>query len=124
MLKIRTMPILLKIAGKLDLNPIIATLKEADLFDEPSDGKNALVQLKNLSAEKAGILGMKVVSAIAPQLGRIADDIPPLVAAYKSVSLEEAMELDAAEVINEIINDDGVRCFFKNALRKKLVPGA
>lgn len=120
MLTIRTMPILLKIVGKLDLKPIISTLKEADIFDEPADGQNAITQLKNLSAEKAGILGMQIVSAIAPQLGRIADDIPPLVAAYKSVSIKEAEDMDAAEVINEIINDDGVRCFFKNALRKKV----
>ena len=31
----------------------------------------------------------------------------------------EAQKLDAAEVINELVNDEGVRSFFKRALRKK-----
>ena len=67
---------------------------------------------------------MEVIVAITPQLGKIADDIPPLVAAYKDVSLDEAKEYDAAEVINEIIYDDAIRNFFKLALRKKAAPGA
>lgn len=121
MLKIRTMPILLKIVGKLDINPIVEALKGADIFDDPANAKDAI---KQLSREKVGLLGMTVLGAITPQLGRIADDIPPLVAAYKGVSIAEAEEMDAAEVINEIINDEGVRSFFTNALRKKAAPGA
>lgn len=121
MLTIRTMPILLKIVGKLDLQPIIETLKGADIFDDVNSAEDAI---KQLSKEKVGILGMEVISVIAPQLGRIADDIPPLVATYKGITLKEAEELDAAEVINELINDDGVRSFFVRALRKKAAPAA
>ena len=116
MLTIRTMPILLKIAGKLDINPIIAKLREADIFDDPNGKEDAI---KQMSKEKLGLLGMEILSVISPQLGRIADDIPPLVAAYKGITLKEAEELDAAEVISEIIHDEGIRGFFANALRKR-----
>lgn len=121
MLTIRSMPILLKIAGKLDFAPIIEKLKAADIFDAANNSEDAL---KQLSREKLGLLGMEVITLITPQLGKIADDIPALVAAYKGVTLKEAEELDAAAVINELINDEGVRGFFKTALRKKSGPAA
>ncbi len=117
MLTIRTMPILLKIVGKLDLRPVIDVVKDLDIFDEPANKEDALRQLSD--KEKMGKVGMEILSAITPQLGRIADDILPLVAAYKKCTIEDAEDMDAAEVINEIINDDGVRSFFKTALRKK-----
>lgn len=116
MLTIGAMPILLKAVGKLDIKPIIEKLKNLDIFEEPKDGENALVQL---SKEKVGMLAFEILSEITPQLGKIADDLPPLVAEYKGVTLEEAKNLNAAEVINEMICDDGVRNFFKIALRKK-----
>ena len=103
MLTIGTMPIMLKIVGKLDIKPIIPMLKNLDIFEEPKDAEDA----KDVLAE------------ITPQLGKIADDLPPLVAAYKGISVAEAQKLDAAEVINELVNDEGVRSFFKRALRKK-----
>ena len=117
MLTIRTMPILLKIVGKLDITPVVNALKGADIFDEPSDAENAV---KQLSKEKIGLLGMTVIGELTPQLGKIADDIPALVAAYKGITPSEAEAMDAAEVINELINDDGIRSFFKTALRKKV----
>ncbi len=116
MLTIGTMPILLKIVGKLDITPVIERLKGVDIFEDSDSAEGAL---KQLSKEKVGILVAEILTDIAPQLGKIADDFPPLVAAYKGVSLEEANKLDAAEVINEFINDDGIVNFFKNALRKK-----
>lgn len=121
MLTIRTLPILLKIVGKLDIKPIVNALKGADIFDEPTDAANAV---KQLSKEKIGLLGATVIGELTPQLGKIADDIPALVAAYKGVTLKEAEEMDAAEVINEIINDDGVKSFFATALRKRVAPEA
>lgn len=121
MLKIKTIPYLMKIVSKLDLKPVVETLKTVDIFDDPD---NSGAALKQLSKEKVGVLAMEVIVAITPQLGKIADDIPPLVAAYKDVSLDEAKEYDAAEVINEIIYDDAIRNFFKLALRKKAAPGA
>lgn len=119
MLTIGTMPIMLKIVGKLDIKPIISMLKNLDIFEEPKDGEDAKDALKKLSKEKVGVLACEVLSEITPQLGKIADDLPPLVAAYKGISVEEAKKLDAAEVINELINDEGVKTFFKRALQKK-----
>ena len=122
MLRINTIPYLMKIAAKLDLVPIVERLKSLDIFEDATGGAGAA--LKQLSKEKVGLLGMEVVMAITPQLGKIADDIIPLVAAYKDVTVEEAKRLDAAEIINEIIYDDAIRNFFKLALRKKAASGA
>jgi hypothetical protein len=108
----------MRIAAKLDLKPVIEKLKEVDIFE---NGKAAIQQLDK---EKVGILGMEVLTAITPQLGKIADDIVPLVAAYKNVSREEAENLDAIEVIGEIARDEAILNFFKSALRKKAAPGA
>jgi hypothetical protein len=110
---------MLKIVGKLDIKPIIPMLKNLDIFEEPKDVEDAKDALKKLSKEKVGVLACEVLAEITPQLGKIADDLPPLVAAYKGISVAEAQKLDAAEVINELVNDEGVRSFFKRALRKK-----
>ena len=122
MLRINTIPHLMKIASKLDLVPVVEQLKSLDIFEDKTGGTGSA--LKQLSKEKFGLLGMEVIMAITPQLGKIADDIVPLVAAYKDVSIDEAKKLDAAEIINEIITDDAIRNFFKLALRKKAAPGA
>ena len=119
MLTIGTMPIMLKIVGKLDIKPIIPMLKNLDIFEEPKDAEDAKDALKKLSKEKVGVLACEVLAEITPQLGKIADDLPPLVAAYKDISVAEARKLDAAEVINDLVNDEGVKSFFERALRKK-----
>ena len=121
MLTIKTMPTLLKIVGKLDIKPAVEMLKGLDIFEDAKDAKDAM---KQLSREKVGILACEIFCELTPQLGKIADDLPPLVAAYKGVSVEEAKKLDAAEVINEIIHDEGITSFFKRALRKKVEQGA
>ena len=117
MLTIGTMPHLLKIVGKLDITPVIEKLKTLDIFEDTNNAQDAVAQL---SKEKVGVLAMEIIAELAPQLGRIADDLPPLVAAYKDISVEEAVKLDAAEVINDLINDEGITSFFKRALRKKV----
>lgn len=121
MLTIGTMPILLKIVAKFDIEPAIEKLKGVDIFEDTDNAEEAI---KQLNKEKVGVLAMEMIADITPQLGKIADDLPPLVAAYKGVSVEEAMKLDAAEVINEIIHDEGIISFFKRALRKKVEQGA
>lgn len=120
MLTIGTMPIVLKIVSKLDIKPIIEVLKSADIFKDVMNQQEALSEL---SSEKVGEVGMLVLAEIAPQLGKIADDIPVLAAKYKNISLEEAEQLDAFELFSEMWNDEGVRTFFKNALRKKVEQG-
>lgn len=121
MLTIKTMPMLLKIIAKLDMKPVIEKLKAVDIFDEPTDAADAMRQL---SKEKVATLAFEMLAEFTPQLGKIADDLPPLVAAYKNIPIAEAEQLDAAEVINEIIHDEGVTTFFKRALRKKVEQGA
>ena len=119
MLKISVLPHLLKIVSKLDIKPAIAVLKGLDIF-ENVEGKGKDAVKNELSREKLGILASEIFAELTPQLGKIADDIPPLVAVYKGVSVEEAMDLDATEVINEIMNDEGIVSFFKRALQKKV----
>ena len=121
MLTIKTMPMLLKIVGKLDIKPAVEMLKGLDIFEDAKDAKDAM---KQLSCEKVGILACEILCELTPQLGKIADDLPPLVAAYYDISLEEAYKKDAAEVINDLINDEGIVSFFKRALRKKVEQGA
>lgn len=121
MLTIKTMPMLLKIVAKLDMKPVIEKLKSVDIFDEPTNTADAM---KQLSKEKVATLAFEMLAELTPQLGKIADDLPPLVAAYKNITIAEAEKLDAAEVINEFIHDEGVTTFFKRALRKKVEQGA
>lgn len=116
MLTIGTMPILLKIVAKLDMKPAIDILKNLDIFSDTDSAEEAM---KQLSKEKVGVMAMEIIANLTPQLGKIADDLPPLVAAYKGVSIEEASRLDAAEVVNEIIHDEGITTFFARALRRK-----
>ena len=116
MLRISTIPHLMRIAAKLDLKPVIEKLKEVDIFE---NGKAAIEQLDK---EKVGILGMEVLTVITPQFGKIADDIVPLVAAYKNVSREEAEKalldtlrmkgwlLDDAKVIRTIDESNQYLC--------------
>lgn len=121
MLTIKTMPILLKIVAKIDMKPVIEKLKSVDIFDEATSTEDAV---KQLSKEKVATLAFEMLAELTPQLGKIADDLPPLVAVYKNIPITEAEQLDAAAVINEIIHDEGVQTFFKRALRKKVEQGA
>lgn len=116
MLNIKSMSILLRITSKLDLTPVISTLKDADIFKDAKSKEDALAQL---TSEKAGELAANALNALLPQLGVIADFLPELVAAYKGVSIEEAESLDAFAVLDEIIHDEGMRSFFNRALRDK-----
>jgi hypothetical protein len=50
MLKIKTIPVLTRIISKIDVKPIVQTLKNADIFKESKGKKDAL---KQLSGEKA-----------------------------------------------------------------------
>jgi len=114
---------MLKIVGKLDIKPIIPMLKNLDIFEEPKDAEDAKDALKKLSKERVGLFAGGVLAKIPPRLGKFPAAPPPLVAAYKGISVAEAQKLDAAEVINELVNDEGVRSFFKRALRKKAGQG-
>jgi hypothetical protein len=111
------MQILLRVTSKLDLTPVIDTLKSADIFTDAKSKEDALAQL---TTEKAGELAVTAISALLPQLDAVADFLPELVAAYKGVTVEEANNLDAFAVLEEIIHDEGMTAFFKRAVRGKV----
>ena len=116
MINIGAMQILMKITARLDLTPVIDVLKSADVFTDAKDKKEALQQL---TSEKAGELAVTAISALLPQLDVIADFLPELVSRYKDISIEDAAKLDAFEIIEEIVHDEGMISFFKRALRGK-----
>jgi hypothetical protein len=99
------------------MNPVIDVLKGADIFEAAVNKKDALAQL---TPDKAGELAMQALSAILPQLDVVGEFLPELIAAYKKVSIDEASELDALEVIEEIVHDKGIISFFKRALPGKV----
>ncbi len=117
MLNIKSLSILLKITSKLDLSPVVKVLKDADIFTDAEDKRKALEQL---TSEKAGELAFTAVGALLPQLDVVGEFLPELAAAYKGVSVKEAESLDAFAVIEEIINDEGMRDFFRRAVRDKV----
>lgn len=117
MITLKAFPKLLKIAAKLDIEPLIEPLKDMDIFAEPKSKEDVTRQL---SKEKIGIIGMTILARVTPQIGKIADDIPDLVAAYKDISIEEANKLNAFEAVNELIHDDGIQKYFFDSLKKKL----
>ena len=117
MLNVKSMQILLRVTSKLDLTPVIDTLKSADIFTDAKSKEDALAQL---TTEKAGELAATAISALLPQLDAVADFLPELVAAYKGVTVEEANNLDAFAVLEEIIHDEGMTAFFKRAVRGKV----
>lgn len=119
MLNIKSLQILLRITSRLDLTPVIDTLKDADIFTDAKSKEDALAQL---TTEKAGELAVTAISALLPQLDTVADFLPELAAAYKGVTVEEANDLDAFAVLDEIIHDEGVTVFFKRALHDKVKP--
>lgn len=121
MLSIRTIPLLMKIAAKLDTTPIIEKMKGLDVYNEIKNDDGTVT--RELDREKVGLLGVEVFAELIPQLGKVADDLPQLVAAYKNISIEDALDLDAVEVLKEIAADTGVVNFFKSALQKKVEQG-
>ena len=71
MLSIRTMPLLMKIAAKLDTKPIIERLKDIDVFSETQNDDGTVT--RELDREKVGLLGVEVFAEVIPQLGKVAD---------------------------------------------------
>lgn len=56
MLTIGTMPIMLKIVGKLDIKPIIPMLKNLDIFEEPKDVEDAKTLSRNFQKKRSACL--------------------------------------------------------------------
>nr|DAF05486.1 MAG TPA: hypothetical protein [Caudoviricetes sp.] len=106
MLKIKIIPVAIKIASKIELSPILSAVSEIN--------KN-----QTDDASKKTELGFAVLEALLPQLGKIADDVTELIAAYEGVSATEAGELDAIGEFKKIAQDAGLINFFKSALREK-----
>lgn len=106
MLKIKVIPIAMKIASKIELSPVLSAVAQVN--------KNGAAD-ENKKAE----LGFAVLEALLPQLGKIADDVAELVAAYEGISVAEAGELDALAEFKKMAEDTGLINFFSSALRGK-----
>lgn len=117
---IEALPIMMKMASKIDVKPLADVFKDPELFKNGEDGKLTF----SASPEKVGEIGFAVLTALTPQLGAIADDIPPFVAAFKGISIDEAKKLDAVKVLGEIFGEEKVRNFFSGLLAKKASHGA
>lgn len=115
MLKLKVIPIALNIASKIDTAPIVEAVKAINDFKPTTDKEEAIAQIEAHKTE----VGIAVIGAIVPQLGKISSDVVELVAAYKGVTTEEAGEMDAVAALKEIAHDAGVVDFFKSALQKK-----
>ncbi len=118
MVKVKVLPVLLRMTSKLDIAPLKESLKNADVFTAVGDGKF------ELSKEKVGLLAFDILSAVTPQLEKISDDLIELIAAYKDIPLEEVGELDLIKTLNEIRSDEDITRFFSFLLTKKAAAGA
>lgn len=116
MLKVKSMPALVSIVGKLDIKPIVEKLKNIDIFDSAKNADEAKAQL---TSEKIAEIGFEVIAEIAPQLPKISGDIVELIATHNNVTIEEAGELDLIKSIKDLVTDSGVMSFFSELLRKK-----
>lgn len=118
MLKVKMIPVLAKIASKIDVRPVIEKMKVLDIVQ---DGQKSF---SDLSEEQKALLVFEISSAVLPQLGKIAADIPELVSLYRNIPLDEAGEVDFVPVMKEILADTGIVSFFGNALRRNAVQGS
>ena len=116
MITVKMIPVLSRIVSNLDLEPIIEKVVELDLFEI----KGKKITTKEITPEKIGDILEAALPEITKQIGAIGEFIPELVATYKGVSIEEAEKMDFSEIIFEFRNDEGIKNFFANALRKKV----
>ncbi len=109
MLKIKLLPVIFGIVGKLDLQPALAGIKNA--YAAQANEQDT----EELKTE----IGFAIIESLLPQIGKVADDLPKLVAVYKGITVEEAGELDAIEEIKALAADAGVLKVFQSALQAK-----
>jgi len=110
MIKTKALPIILRVTSKIEVKPIIERLKSLDFKSLDNGGA--------LSKEEAAILFFEMIAEITPQLGKIEDDIIPLIATLKDVSEEVAKDLPLLETFEELLTDKELVSFFKRALMK------
>ncbi len=84
---------------RLDTQAMVEQLKGIDIHDE-----NAAEQV-----------GITIVGMILPKVEDVADDLVKLVAAYKGVSFEEALEMDPLSTLKELFSEPGFSDFFRSA---------
>lgn len=115
MLKVKNIPIVLNIVSKIKVKPVIEELKANGMFDMI----NSAAEIKDKEGAKGKYVEivLALLSTILPNLADISDDLVELIAAYKDVSKEEAGEMDAMEVLKEMLTDTGLMNFFMSAMR-------
>lgn len=110
MIKAKVLPIVIRVVSKLEAQPIIEKLKALD-FKSLDNGNQ-------LSKEDTALLAFEMMSEFIPQLGKIEDDLIPLIAALEDVTEKEAEELDLLKTLENIFSNKELVAFFKSAWRK------
>lgn len=114
MLKVKLMPQILTICGKIDVQPIKEAIGDFN-FKAAATSDEAKTELAARKTE----MGVNVIAAIVPQLGKFSDDIVKFIADYEGISETEAGELDFIAELKKILNDSGITTFFTSSLRTK-----
>jgi len=83
----------------------------------PEEDITAITKWAEAREKVSSELGIIIVGALIEHLEDAAPDMISLVAAYKAVTSEEAAEMDALEVIGELLAEPGFKRFFTSAAR-------
>jgi hypothetical protein len=115
-MKLELLPILMRIASKLDIRPLVNNFKGLDII---RDGQKA----NQLTREQGATIVFELFADLLPQLTEdIGKDIIALVAAHKEISVKEAGKLDMMQAAKEILAERGVLDFFIKRLKMSLAP--
>jgi len=115
MITLGQLPILGRIAAKIDLAAMGAVLRNKDLL--PDD-----VDVMDMKSDQQAAVIFEVVSVVVPKLEDIAGDLTRLIAVGKEISVEEAAKLGAFEAIKDLLEQDGILDFFIRRLKAKKEP--
>jgi len=105
------LPLLMRIASKLDIRPLVNHFKGVDII---KDGQ----KVKDINREQMATIAFELAAELLPQLTEdIGKDIIALVAAQKGISAKDAGKLDIIKAITDVLTESGVLDFFMRRLR-------
>jgi len=117
MITLEQLPLLARIAAKIDLSAMGAVLRRKDLLP---DGINK----DDISTEQMMMIAFEVGAVIVPKMEDISKDITELVAVKKGITVAEAGKLDAIQSIKDLLSEAGVLDFFIKRLKLATEPQA
>jgi hypothetical protein len=107
MLKLEMVPVLLRMAAKIDIRPLIQSFSDS-----------GALKGNETDREKLAAVAFTAAADLLPQLGQIGGDLVELVAANRGVTVQEAKQMDAIKELKELLTDTGVLGFFTKLLTK------